>query len=189
MNSELQRRTFFTSPHRGEVGFAASRQIRVRARASTHPYRSDWTARPRQKTRIAFRATHSAVILRSRALARRLEGWPLALVAHPSRLAEDGEHLGMTAVRVKEIEHTIDRNPSPQPSPQRGEVAASWRGTLMRPSLQANGSARSAARRRQAPRSDPVLEQGRLDCFVARAPRNDDLKDVMLLTASNRGVP
>jgi hypothetical protein len=42
------------------------------------------------------------VILRSRALARRLEGWPQApaLVAHPSRLAEDGEHLGMTAVLV-----------------------------------------------------------------------------------------
>jgi hypothetical protein len=45
-------------------------------------------------------ATYSAVILRSRALARRLEGWPLALVAHPSRLAEDGEHLRMTAVLV-----------------------------------------------------------------------------------------
>jgi hypothetical protein len=40
----------------------------------------------------------SAVILRSRALARRLEGWPQALVAHPSRLAEDGEHLRMTEV-------------------------------------------------------------------------------------------
>jgi hypothetical protein len=39
----------------------------------------------------------AAVILRSRALARRLEGWPRALVAHPSRLAEDGEHLRMTA--------------------------------------------------------------------------------------------
>jgi hypothetical protein len=34
-----------------------------------------------------FRATHLTVILRSRALARRLEGWPRALVAHPSRLA------------------------------------------------------------------------------------------------------
>jgi hypothetical protein len=43
---------------------------------------------------------HSAVILRSRALARRLEGWPRALVAHPSRLAEDGEHLRMTAVLI-----------------------------------------------------------------------------------------
>jgi hypothetical protein len=39
----------------------------------------------------------SAVILRSRALARRLEGWPQALVAHPSRLAaKGGEHLRMT---------------------------------------------------------------------------------------------
>jgi hypothetical protein len=39
-----------------------------------------------------------AVILRSRALARRLEGRPLALVAHPSRLAvKNGEHLRMTA--------------------------------------------------------------------------------------------
>jgi hypothetical protein len=40
--------------------------------------------------------TDSAVIQRSRALARRLEGWPQALVAHPSRLAEDGERLRMT---------------------------------------------------------------------------------------------
>jgi hypothetical protein len=32
------------------------------------------------------RLSHT-VILRSRALARRLEGWPQALVAHPSRLA------------------------------------------------------------------------------------------------------
>jgi hypothetical protein len=45
------------------------------------------------------RNTHSAVILRSRALARRLEGWPQALVAHPSRLAvKNGEHLRMTVV-------------------------------------------------------------------------------------------
>jgi hypothetical protein len=43
-----------------------------------------------------FRHTFT-VILRSRALARRLEGWPQALAAHPSRLAEDGEHLRMTA--------------------------------------------------------------------------------------------
>ena len=42
---------------------------------------------------------HSAVFLRSRVLARRLEGWPRALVAHPSRLAvKNGEHLRMTAV-------------------------------------------------------------------------------------------
>jgi hypothetical protein len=35
---------------------------------------------------------------RSRALARRLEGWPQVLVAHPSRLAaKGGEHLRMTA--------------------------------------------------------------------------------------------
>jgi hypothetical protein len=39
------------------------------------------------------------VILRSRALARRLEGSSGALVAHPSRLAvKNGEHLRMTAV-------------------------------------------------------------------------------------------
>jgi hypothetical protein len=39
-----------------------------------------------------------AVILRSRALARRLEGRSLALVAHPSRLAaKGGEHLRMTS--------------------------------------------------------------------------------------------
>jgi hypothetical protein len=36
------------------------------------------------------------VILRSRALARRLEGWKQAPVAHPSRLAQEGEHLRMT---------------------------------------------------------------------------------------------
>jgi hypothetical protein len=48
----------------------------------------------------AARATQPTVILRSRALAQRLEGWPQALVAHPSRLAEDGEHLRMTAVLV-----------------------------------------------------------------------------------------
>jgi hypothetical protein len=47
------------------------------------------------------RATNFTVILRSRALARRLDGWPLALVAHPSRLAvKNGEHLRMTAVLV-----------------------------------------------------------------------------------------
>jgi hypothetical protein len=51
---------------------------------------------------LFFRTTYSSVILRSRALARRLEGWPRALVAHPSRLAvKDGEHLRMTAVLVK----------------------------------------------------------------------------------------
>jgi hypothetical protein len=46
---------------------------------------------------IILPATHSTVILRSRALARRLEGSPQALVAHPSRLAvKNGEHLRMT---------------------------------------------------------------------------------------------
>jgi hypothetical protein len=46
-------------------------------------------------------ATRTTVILRSRALARRLEGSPLALAAHPSRLAvKNGEHLRMTAVFV-----------------------------------------------------------------------------------------
>jgi hypothetical protein len=44
-------------------------------------------------------SAYTAVILRSRALARRLEGWQQALVAHPSRLAvKNGEHLRMTAV-------------------------------------------------------------------------------------------
>src|SRR5207253_1268434 len=44
-------------------------------------------------------SANPTVILRSRALARRLEGGPLALVAHPSRLAvKNGEHLRMTAV-------------------------------------------------------------------------------------------
>jgi hypothetical protein len=40
------------------------------------------------------------VILRSRALARRLEGWKQAPVAHPSRLAQEGEHLRMTVLYV-----------------------------------------------------------------------------------------
>jgi hypothetical protein len=48
---------------------------------------------------LHFQATDLTVILRSRALARRLEGSPRALVAHPSRLAvKNGEHLRMTAV-------------------------------------------------------------------------------------------
>jgi hypothetical protein len=50
---------------------------------------------------MAERATDKTVILRSRALARRLEGRPRVLVAHPSRLAvKNGEHLWMTAVLV-----------------------------------------------------------------------------------------
>src|SRR3954454_8082711 len=45
----------------------------------------------------------TAVILRSRALARRLEGCirTPALAAHPSRLAQEGEQLRMTAVLVE----------------------------------------------------------------------------------------
>src|SRR6185295_1741199 len=44
----------------------------------------------------------TAGILRSRALARCLEGWPQVLVAHPSRLAvKNGEHLRMTARCVR----------------------------------------------------------------------------------------
>jgi hypothetical protein len=47
---------------------------------------------------MASIATHPTVILRSRALARRLEGWPQVLVADPSRLAARcGEHLRMTS--------------------------------------------------------------------------------------------
>jgi hypothetical protein len=55
------------------------------------------------RTSLHGLATPSAVILRSRALARRLEGWPRvpALVAYPSRLAvKNGEHLRMTAVFI-----------------------------------------------------------------------------------------
>jgi hypothetical protein len=59
-----------------------------------------------------FRAAYSAVILGSRALARRLEGWPLALVAYPSRLAEDGEHLRMTAVLVADKSSFSGRVPA-----------------------------------------------------------------------------
>src|SRR5882757_4079041 len=39
--------------------------------------------------RTSLRATHSVLILRSRALARRLEGWPKALVADPSRRGQE----------------------------------------------------------------------------------------------------
>jgi hypothetical protein len=47
----------------------------------------------------ALRGNKLPVILRSRALARRLEGWPQVLVTDPSRLAaKSGEHLRMTAV-------------------------------------------------------------------------------------------
>jgi hypothetical protein len=46
-----------------------------------------------------LRRNKLSVILRSRALARRLEGWEQAHVAHPSRLAlKNGEHLRMTAL-------------------------------------------------------------------------------------------
>src|SRR3954468_14231014 len=55
-----------------------------------------------------FRAAHFPVILRSRALARRLEGWPRALVADPSRLAEDGERLRMTAVLMFPLKKDVD---------------------------------------------------------------------------------
>jgi hypothetical protein len=56
-------------------------------------------AKTQSHAKIRFRATHSTVILRSRALARRLEGCPGAPVAYPSRLAvKNGEHLRMTAV-------------------------------------------------------------------------------------------
>jgi hypothetical protein len=54
-----------------------------------------------------FLAAYSTVILRSRALARRLEGSPKALVAHPSRLAQEGEHLRMTAVLFYALKYAI----------------------------------------------------------------------------------
>ena len=67
----------------------ASEMVRVgtaRRRTFAHPTAPCNTSR------------HTTVILRSRALERRLEGWPQALVAHPSRLAvKNGEHLRMTA--------------------------------------------------------------------------------------------
>jgi hypothetical protein len=51
---------------------------------------------------LYFLATHLTVI--PGALARRLEGSPGALVAHPSRLAvKNGEHLRMTAVLYGQI--------------------------------------------------------------------------------------
>ncbi len=62
-----------------------------------------------QQCAESFPATYTAVILRSRAFARRLEGLPLALVAHPSRLAEDGEHLRVTAALVSGL-HPRPRN-------------------------------------------------------------------------------
>jgi hypothetical protein len=45
---------------------------------------------------LELRRNKLPVILRSRALTRRLEGSPLAPVADPSRLALKGEHLRMT---------------------------------------------------------------------------------------------
>jgi hypothetical protein len=61
------------------------------------------TYRERDPRPDSFPAKHSAVILRSRAFARRLEGWPQALVAHPSRLAvKNSEHLRMTVVLLHE---------------------------------------------------------------------------------------
>jgi hypothetical protein len=46
-----------------------------------------------------LRRNKRPVILRSRAFARRLEGWKQAHVAHPSRLAlKKGEHLRMTVL-------------------------------------------------------------------------------------------
>jgi hypothetical protein len=50
----------------------------------------------RDLVRLLKRNRRHTVILRSRALARRLEGSPRTLLAYPSRLAEDGEHLRMT---------------------------------------------------------------------------------------------
>ena len=54
---------------------------------------------PAAAPRIGRRWSSLSVIRRSRALARRLEGWPRARF-HRSRLAEDGEHLRMTVVRA-----------------------------------------------------------------------------------------
>jgi hypothetical protein len=71
-----------------------------------HCERSEAIQRPQRKTGLLRRfaprndGIASTVILRSRALARRLEGRPQApaLVAYPSRLAQEGERLRMTAV-------------------------------------------------------------------------------------------
>src|SRR4051812_13879662 len=58
--------------------------------------KEDWIASSQEL--VAMTATRTTVILRSRALARRLEGSPRArLGAHPSRLAaRGGERLRMT---------------------------------------------------------------------------------------------
>src|SRR5712672_1890286 len=50
-------------------------------------HRASHATQMRDEARSDSGATPTAVILRSRALARRLEGRPRALVAHPSRLA------------------------------------------------------------------------------------------------------
>jgi hypothetical protein len=63
------------------------------------------------------RATHSTVILRSRALARRLEGWPRVPVADPSRLAasrrapqDDGNRLGCLLKKIFRIPYPRPQN-------------------------------------------------------------------------------
>jgi hypothetical protein len=65
----------------------------------------------------------TTVILRSRALARRLEGSSLALVTHPSRLAEArdalasrGEHLRMTVVALREVAYSAAVRTSARPA-------------------------------------------------------------------------
>ena len=74
-------------------------QILKTNREKVAPRGSGWNRFFSEAPRTLGRTTRTDVILRSRALARRLEGRPLALVAHPSRLAvKNGEHLRMTAV-------------------------------------------------------------------------------------------
>jgi histidinol dehydrogenase len=65
-------------------------------------------------------AAHSAVILRSRTLARRLEGWKQAPVADPSSSPLRGEHLRMT---MRLVANGVDGDLSP-----RHDQAASIRG-------------------------------------------------------------
>src|SRR4051794_1632755 len=61
----------------------------------------------------SLRVAHSTVILRSRALARRLEGWPRALVADPSRRGQgaapqdDGGTCGQTVIARSACDEAI----------------------------------------------------------------------------------
>ena len=73
---------------------AANDDVMRRLESWGTPAFRSWRSAVRDFPSLPGQATHSAVILRGRALARRLEGSPHALVAHPSRLAEEASASG-----------------------------------------------------------------------------------------------